>query len=84
MVVVTGEYRFPLSNIGLFQHFTGITAVLFADAGDTEPFGSGLSFNLKTDYGIGMAVKTPIGQFRLDYGISPEGSQLWISTGALF
>ncbi len=83
MALITGEYRFPLSSIGLFSHFTGITMILFADAGDAEPVGSG-SFNLKTDYGVGFAVKTGIGLFRIDYGISPEGSQLWISTGALF
>ncbi len=84
MVLLTGEYRFPLSNIGVFQHFTGITAIVFADAGDTEPFGSSLSFNLKTDVGIGIAVKTPIGPFRLDYGWSQEGSQLWVTTGTTF
>jgi outer membrane protein insertion porin family len=84
MVLATEEYRFPLSNIGLFQHFTGVQTILFVDAGDTEPFGSGLSFNFKMDYGLGIGVKTGIGQFRIDYGVSPEGSQLWISTGALF
>ncbi len=84
MALITGEYRFPLSSLPFLQHFTGIQGVLFVDAGDTEPFGSGLNLNLKTDYGFGIQVKTPIGPFRMDYGIGPEGSQLWISTGALF
>jgi outer membrane protein insertion porin family len=83
-VLLTGEYRFPLSNIGLFKSFSGITAILFVDAGDVAPLGSGPSFSLKPDYGIGFGVKTPIGPFRIDYGISSEGGQLWISTSALF
>ncbi len=83
MVLASAEYRFPLSSIGLFSHFTGITMILFADAGDAE-IGTGSSFNLKMDYGMGFAVKTGIGLFRIDYGVSQEGSQLWISTGALF
>lgn len=83
-VLLTGEYRFPLSNIGLFKSFSGITAILFVDAGDVAPLGSGPSFSLKPDYGIGLGVKTPIGPFRIDYGISSEGGQLWISTSAFF
>ena len=82
--LLTLEYHFPLSNIGLFKSFSGITTILFADAGDVEPLGAGSSFTFKTDYGIGFAVKTPIGPFRIDYGISSEGSQLWISSSALF
>ncbi len=84
MVLLTGEYRFPLSNIGLFQSFKGIQGILFVDAGDAEPFGTGLSFNLKTDAGIGISVKTALGPFRLDYGFSAEGAQLWVSTGTIF
>ncbi len=83
MVLMTGEYRFPLSSLPFLSSFTGITAILFVDAGDAEPFGS-TSFTLKSDYGLGLAVKTAIGLFRIDYGISNEGSQLWISTGGFF
>jgi len=84
MALVTGEYRFPVSSLPLMHTFTGITGILFADAGDTEAFGSGFNFNLKTDYGIGLAIKTGFGPFRLDYGFSSEGNQLWISTGVTF
>jgi len=84
MVLVTGEYRFPLSNLPFLKRFTGIQGIVFVDAGDTQPKGSGLSFHLHTDAGIGIAVKTPIGPFRLDYGVSNEGGQLWVSTGAVF
>ena len=53
------------------------------DAGDTEPFGT-LPTNLKYDYGVGVAARTPLGLFRIDYGIGSEGGQLWISTGTTF
>ena len=83
-VLLTGEYHFPLSDLPYLHSLKGITTILFADAGDTEPFGTGFSLNLKTDYGIGIGVKTGFGPFRLDYGFSPEGNQLWISTGVTF
>ena len=84
MVLLTGEYHFPLSSLPLLHTFTGLTGIVFADAGDAEPFGSGFNFNVKTDYGVGLAIKTGFGPFRLDYGFSPEGNQLWISTGVTF
>lgn len=84
IVLITGEYRFPLSNLPFFKHFTGIQAIIFADAGDTQPHGTGYTFNLHADGGIGIQVKTPLGPFRVDYGVSNEGGQLWITTGALF
>jgi outer membrane protein assembly factor BamA len=34
------EYRFPLSSLPFLQSFTGITAILFVDAGDAEAAGS--------------------------------------------
>ncbi len=77
------EYRFPLSSLPFLHAFTGITTILFIDAGDVQPAGT-TQFNLKPDVGIGFQVKTPVGPFRLDYGISGEGSQFWISTGLLF
>jgi outer membrane protein insertion porin family len=82
MALLQVEYHFPLSSLPLLQSFTGVTAIVFIDAGDTQPAGS-TSFNLKPDVGIGIQVKTPVGPFRLDYGISGEGSQFWISSGAL-
>ncbi len=84
MVLLSGEYRFPLSSIGFFQSFKGVQAIVFVDAGDVRPFGTGFSFNLKTDAGVGISVKTALGPFRLDYGVSQEGGQLWISTGTFF
>ncbi len=84
MVLLTAEYRFPVRSLPFFKSFSGVTGIVFADAGDTEPFGSGLSWNLKTDVGVGISVKTPLGPFRIDYGVGAEGGQVWISTGTLF
>jgi outer membrane protein insertion porin family len=83
LALVQLEYHFPLSSLPLLHSFTGITAIVFVDAGDTQPAG-GANWNLKSDVGVGIQVKTPVGPFRLDYGISAEGSQFWVSSGALF
>ena len=82
MAFAQAEYRFPISELPLLHSFGGITGVVFVEAGDAEPTGSQLI--LKGDIGIGIQVKTAVGPFRLDYGVSPEGSQVWISTGAQF
>src|SRR6266513_3067019 len=82
MAFAQAEYRFPISELPLLHSFGGITGVVFVEAGDAEPTGSQLI--LKGDVGIGIQVKTAVGPFRLDYGVSPEGSQVWISTGAQF
>ena len=84
MVLLTGEYHFPISNLPLLHTFTGLTGIVFADAGDTEPFSKGFNFTPHYDYGLGIAIKTGFGPFRLDYGFSSEGNQLWISTGVTF
>jgi len=84
MVLLTGEYHFPISNLPLLHTFTGLTGIVFADAGDTEPFGGGFNFTPHYDYGLGIAIRTGFGPFRLDYGFSSEGNQLWISTGVTF
>ncbi|HLW59776.1 MAG TPA: BamA/TamA family outer membrane protein [bacterium] len=76
------EYRFPISSLPFLHSFTGITGVAFVDTGDAEPTGGSLTPH--TDVGVGIQVKTAIGPFRLDYGVSPEGGQLWISTGLEF
>jgi outer membrane protein insertion porin family len=82
--LLQGEYHFPVSNLPYMHSFTGITGILFSDAGSTEPFGTGFNFQVHADYGFGISVKTGFGPFRLDYGFSNEGSQLWISTGVTF
>jgi outer membrane protein insertion porin family len=83
MVLATGEYRFPMSVLPLLHSLKGIQGIVFADAGDAESFGTSPT-NFKTDVGFGLAAKTPIGLFRIDFGFGAEGSQLWISTGTTF
>jgi outer membrane protein insertion porin family len=84
-ILIQGEYRFPLSGLPFLHSFKGITGVVFVDAGNTWPAGDySQAFNLNADAGVGIQVRTPLGPFRLDYGVSKEGGQLWISTGLLF
>jgi len=77
------EYRFPLSALPLAHSLTGVTLVLFIEAGDAEVQGAA-PFTPHPDAGLGFQVKTPVGPFRVDYAISGEGQQFWVSTGAIF
>jgi outer membrane protein insertion porin family len=83
MALMQIEYRFPLSVLPFLHSFTGIQTILFVEGGDAEKIGS-TQFTIHPDVGLGIQVKTPVGPFRLDYGISGEGSQFWISSGAVF
>jgi outer membrane protein insertion porin family len=85
-VLIQGEYRFPVSWLPFLHNFKGITGVVFVDAGNAWPQGAGFTpaTQLNVDAGLGLQVKTPLGPFRLDYGVSSEGGQVWISTGVLF
>lgn len=80
------EYHFPLSHLPLLSHLGGITGIVFGDTGNASLNGAGLGalFTLHSDFGFGIAVKTPFGPFRLDYGFSNEGGFLWVSTGVIF
>jgi len=77
------EYRFPLSALPFLHAFQGIQTILFIEGGDTQPAGN-QQWTIHPDVGVGIQFKTPVGPFRLDYGISGEGSQFWISSGAVF
>jgi outer membrane protein insertion porin family len=83
LAVMQIEYRFPLSSLPFLHSFSGIQAILFVEGGDAEPAGS-TQFTLHSDVGLGIQVKTPVGPFRMDFGVSNEGSQFWISSGAVF
>jgi outer membrane protein insertion porin family len=83
-ILLQGEYRFPISGLPFLKRITGVTGVVFIDAGNTWTAASGINFNLNADAGVGLQVKTPLGPFRLDYGVSHEGGYVWISTGVLF
>jgi len=79
----TAEYRFPVSSIPFLKSVGGLTGIVFSDAGDAEPYGT-LPTNFNVDYGVGIAAKTPLGLFRMDFGFGSEGAQFWLSTGATF
>lgn len=74
------EFRTPLGGIAeLLKDFTG---VLFVDVG--QVWGPLPTNGFKTDYGVGVAFKSPLGVLRLDFAWSPEGSRTWLSLGHPF
>ncbi|MGH2398651.1 MAG: BamA/OMP85 family outer membrane protein [bacterium] len=78
MVVLNAEYRFPLGTI--IKALGEMQGIVFADAGNAP-----LQFtDLKTGYGVGVAIGTPVGPIRIDLAFGPEGRQTWISIGSPF
>src|SRR5690606_35395428 len=67
MLVFNAEYRFPLSE--------SVQGVVFADAGEAWYSATG-SKGLKTGYGVGARLDTPLGVLRLDFALGSEGSRL--------
>lgn len=84
MFVTSEELRVPFGS--------SITGVLFADQGDAwnsvyqgTALDQHTSFELQSDFGLGVRVQTPIGPIRLDYGVSAqEGGQTNFSIGQSF
>lgn len=65
--------HFLVSNLELRKDFSKIVgAALFFDAGDAWGV-EGRDFGLKSSYGAGLRVITPLGPFRLDYGLPTDG-----------
>jgi len=77
-LVFNAEYRFPLSDS--FQ------AVVFADWGQAWDFNENLNFeDLKFGRGLGVRFDTPLGAFRLEYGIGESGiGKTYFSIGQTF
>lgn len=81
MLAANLEYRIPMGS--------KLSGVLFTDIGDAwggsfaEDFGD-TNFKLHAGYGVGVRVGTPIGQIRLDFGFSSEGSETHFSVGQAF
>jgi outer membrane protein insertion porin family len=79
MLMANLEYRTPLGGIASFlRDFTGI---VFVDTG-TAPIGGPQGF--KTNFGLGVAFKTPLGVIRIDYATGPAGNQTWLNLGHPF
>ena len=69
------EYRFPL--------YKKVQGALFADFGGV--WDTGLRpRNLKGSYGIGVAMNTPMGPMRLDYGRGSQGGRFHFTVGTSF
>lgn len=75
MLVFNAEYRFPLSE--------SVQGVVFADAGEAWYSATG-SKGLKTGYGVGARLDTPLGVLRLDFALGDEGSRLHFFFGPSF
>ena len=78
IVVANLEYRFPLGT--LFKPLGEMQAIVFADAG-SAPAQVG---TFHSGYGVGVAVKTPVGPLRIDFAFGPQGRQTWLSVGSPF
>ena len=75
MILGSLEYRFPLHK--------RVQGALFADFGGV--WDTGLRpRNLKGSYGIGLALNTPMGPMRLDYGRGSQGGRFHFSVGTSF
>ncbi|MBI2914317.1 MAG: BamA/TamA family outer membrane protein [Firmicutes bacterium] len=77
MLVLSGEYRFPVSK--------GVQGVVFTDAGTAWDGSTGETLvgldSLKMGYGLGIRVDTPIGVLRIDYGVGEAGGRSYFSLG---
>lgn len=73
--------NFLVTNLEMRKDFSKIVgAALFVDAGDAWAADdlNGLGrrdFDLKSSYGMGLRVTTPLGPFRLDYGIPTDNNR---------
>ena len=75
MILGSLEYRFPLHK--------KVQGALFADFGGV--WDTGLRpRNLKGSVGFGIALNTPMGPLRLDYGRGSQGGRFHFSVGTSF
>ena len=75
MTAGTLEYRFPL--------FNKVQGALFTDWG--AAWDSGFDFdNFHGSVGMGIALTTPLGPLRLDYGRGSQGGRVHFSVGGAF
>ncbi len=81
ILVTNVEFRFPLGSI--LEFLGEMQGIVFADAGTyrlaSAPFADPVS-----GYGVGIAVKTPVGPLRIDLAFGVEGRQTWLSLGSPF
>lgn len=77
MLVLNTEFRFPIVD--------AVEGVVFADFGKAFAAGEPIRLNdLKTGYGVGVRLDTPLGILRIDYGIGEDGGKTYFSFGPTF
>ena len=77
MFLATLEYRFPL-----FKNLQGIVFTDWGGAWNSRFFPKGA--DIYGSLGIGLALNTPFGPFRLDYGRGKQGGRFHFSMGSAF
>ncbi len=87
IIVTNVEFRFSLGT--LIEALGEIQAIVFADAGTYRcaPISltcTGTFSDPVGGYGVGLAVKTPVGPLRIDFAFGPQGRQTWLSLGSPF
>lgn len=77
MLVFNTEFRFPIVN--------SVQGVIFADFGNAFEAGEPVRLSdLKTGYGVGVRLDTPIGILRIDYAFREDGGRTYFSFGPTF
>ncbi|MFY9486824.1 MAG: BamA/TamA family outer membrane protein [Bacillota bacterium] len=77
MIYANAEYRYDINDT--------LQAVAFVDVGDAWTDGGLIKLSdLKTGFGAGVRIMTPIGVIRLDYGMGREGGNTYFSLGQTF
>jgi outer membrane protein insertion porin family len=75
MILGNVELRVPIQSI--------FTIVGFYDIGDA---GNDIGYfsDLKSDYGIGLRLNTPMGKIRLDYAFGGDENRFYFGFGEMF
>lgn len=77
MLVFNTEFRFPIVD--------AVQGVVFADVGKAFEAGEKLDLSsLKTGYGVGVRLDTPLGILRIDYAFREDGGRTYFSFGPTF
>lgn len=77
MLLINAEYRFPLVE--------NLQGTVFTDLGTAWGKTSEIQFDdLKSSFGVGLRMNTPLGQIRLDYAFGEEGGMPHFSIGQTF
>ncbi len=75
MAIGTVEYRFPIVK--------KVQGAVFTDFGGAWDDGL-VPDNLKVSVGVGLALNTPLGPLRLDYGRNKDGGRVHFTVGGTF